>query len=309
MAARRWLALLLAVSLGMGAGLQPSPALAVPRGYVLVGARLEVNFISPPTPPPLCVGEERRLGALLDTVLEYKDPAGRSVFYLRATGRAERIRITSGDPGVASALPAVAVQAPRGVLPYVIFVITGKRVGRTTLSVSDETFGQASPRSDPIEVVDCHYEVTISSAWRLTKGFRPTLHASLTQVPLRPTGVFNSYLAAPRMANSATAPPSGGCIVTFAIGRSDVMIAANPDPQRQSVLVVTVVYGTLPKATVEVCHQPKVIGVGEGSGQPWPLTFRIDAQARSTTKTLRHVIDANEVVTGSTEITITRVPN
>jgi hypothetical protein len=306
MADRRWLALILATCLGTGAGWPATEALAVPRGYVLVHAQLQIIVNTLAT--ELCIGDQTRFAAILMTTLEYRNSAGQTITTARPTGRAEQIRATSGSPSIATVAPQVARQT--GLLRgSAQFTVTGKQAGRVTITFTDDTRGQASPGSLTLEVKNCHYEVTMSSTWRLTRGFKPTLHSELTKVPLLPTGVFGSYIANPKMANSATAPDDRGCIVTFDVGRSGVAITAFPDLQHAGVLNIGLSFDRTPAPKVEVCHKPHAFAQGTGQGKPRVLNFAIDMSAASTTKTLSHVIDADEVSTGTTTITIEKVPN
>jgi hypothetical protein len=298
------LALLASLVFGAGAGL------AALSSSTLIGARRTIEAI--PYATKLCVGDATKVAAVVYMLEDWRyDPSGRIEPGGRSTGQPETIIPTVGDATVLSVKPDSITQGIRiwGRRPK-LFTVTALKEATTTLTFADK---QGTVRTAPItiDVQPCHYEVEISSKWVFTMGFRVTMTQTVDRMRLDGDPVVGQYDARPEAYNHGTAPPIGGCTVTYEVPRSFVVIEATEDVQRRGRLRFEITYLPVQSVKPEVCHVTNDNYQGTGDGQIAPLRFSINVAGASATKTIsRHALSTSRgSVNGTTTITVYRVTN
>jgi hypothetical protein len=279
---------------------------ALPKGLTWVSYDRELRVANQPS--QVCRGEYFVISAAISDVDRYRNKKGRTVAARRGTGASETITLTSNDSSVVSVHIGTATQPASARVKAVPFLLYAKEIGRAKLTFTDAK-GLAQPVEVTVEVVYCHYEISIYSVWQMTVGFRPVLIQSVSRVRLDEIDV-GVYAATPNARNSGTTQTAGGCTVTFEIANSAVLIGAKKDPRKdpkKAPFAFEIRYAPIGKATPTGCHIEYLAGSGSGNAEVEPLNFRLTMVGNTGTRSMRHGIDANGRIVGTTTVTVTKV--
>ena len=304
---RRVVILAFAVAVAGSSAFGSGPATAAPPGYDLVkservlGTNSSVQY-------DLCIDETVRVGAYVVIAETYRNQQGQELTLGRFTGQTETVKAASSNSNVASVRPGTWRQGKAWRGGRAPFAVTGVNAGSATVTLSDGR-GIVAPFPITFDVHECHYEISLSGTWRITIGFRPTIHQSVTNLRLDPDGgVPTTYTASANARNQATAPNYGDCTVTYSVPSTLVWIKATEDANRPNRLQLEITYQGIPDSQPLVCHVPYGVYTGRGAGKLRPIRLPITLHDNFAEVFVPdHILDADGEWPGLTRITVKKV--
>jgi len=252
------------------------------------------------------VGDRLPILVSVQSVILYRDRNGSSGEVRRASTDRERVGARVLDTSIATVSPGEVNL--RGGRPGTLW-IEGKKPGRTRIVYEDVLYGEAVALEEEVIVQDCHWELSMTSVWRPQNvGFTPTILGAFINLRLKQPSPGNTDVVVGTLSTTATAPPIGGCTITYDVNHSDVSAYTSTDATAPR-MEVELIFEPI-QASISVCGFGGVSGGTSDSGTLSDLTFTIDMTRRIHTINKRQSLFAAKAGTwvGTTTLRLIKVP-